>query len=220
MIVAALLAALLNYSVLRSRDDSVPIAVAAQDIPAGAPVNSDALRFTEARVDEDVLAALLTPERASRVDGWVATGMIAAGEPVRASDLRAPSAPQEQRAMSVPVEREHAVGGALRPGDRVDVIAVQEGIAAYVVTDAEVLAVPGAEPRGGLGALSGFSVTLAVDDDVALQLAQALRNGSLEIVRSTGSRAVRAEAAPAGTAGDGQTAPAGEEAAASQDAPQ
>jgi len=214
MIVAALVAALLNYSALRSRDDSVRIAVALHDIPAGAPVTAGALSFTDARVDEGVLATLLTPERAAGVEGWVATGMITAGEPLRGSDLRAPSAPQEHRAMSVPIDREHAVGGALRPGDRVDVIAVHDGVASYVVADAEVLAVPTPDARGGLGALSRFSVTLAVDEDVALRLAAALRSGSLDVVRSTGSRAVRATSDPGvatqpGAHGESESAPEG-----------
>lgn len=93
--------------------------------------------------------------------------------------------------MSVPIEPDHAVAGALRQGDRVDVIEVRDGIATYLVTDAEVLAVPGGEQRGGLGTLSRFSVTLAVDDVTALRLASALRSGSLDVVRSTGSRAVQ-----------------------------
>lgn len=190
MIVAALLAAVLNYSALRAGDHTVRVAVAARDILAGAPVTADALRFTDARLDDDVLATLLGQEQVSRVEGWIATGTIAAGEPLRVTDLRAPSAPQAQRAMSVPVDPEHAVAGALRRGDRVDVIAVRDGVASYLVTDAEVLAVPAAESRAGLGRLTGFSVTLAVDDEVALALAAALRTGSLDVVRSTGSRAV------------------------------
>lgn len=203
MIVAALVAALLNYSALRARDDSVRIAVAARDIPAGVPVGLDALRFVDARVDAEVLAALLGPEQAAGVDGWVAATTLAAGEPVRASDLRAPSAPEAQRAMSVPIDPEHAVGGALRRGDRVDVITVRDGAASYLVTDAEVLAVPDSGSRGGLGTLSRFSVTLAVDEEIALRLAEALRAGALEVVRSTGARAVPEDVAPA-AGGPGQ----------------
>lgn len=191
MLVAALLAAVLNYSVLRAGDTTARVAVALRDIPAGAPVALDSLRFTAAGVDDDLLATLVSPERAAEVDGWVAAAPIAAGEPLRASDLRRPSAPQDQRAMSVPIDPDHAVAGALRQGDRVDVIEVRDGSASYIVTDAQVLAVPTADQRGGLGGLNHFSVTLAVDDETALLLAAALRRGSLDLVRSTGSRAVR-----------------------------
>jgi len=197
MLVAALLAAVLNYSALRARDDTVRVAVAVRDLPAGAPVSLDAVRFTDARVDDDVLATLVGADRAAEIDGSVATGAIAAGEPLRASDLRPASAPEEQRAMSVPVDPERAVAGALRKGDRVDVIEVRDGTASYLVTDAEVLAVPAGDQRGGLGTLSRFSVTLAVDDVTALRLAAALSSGSLDVVRSTGSSAVQEALDPA-----------------------
>lgn len=193
MIVAALLAALLNYSALRARDDTVRVAVAAREIPAGAPLAAGDLRFADARLDDDVLATLLGSEQAAARDGWIATGTLAAGEPIRASDLRAPSAPEEQRAMSLPIDPEHAVAGAVRRGDRVDVIEVRDGVASYLVTDAEVLAVPATAPRGGIGRLGRFSITIAVDDEVALRLASALHTSALDVVRSTGSRAVRTE---------------------------
>lgn len=192
MIVAALLAALLNYSALRAGDDTVRVAVAARDIPPGASVTAEALRFVDARLDDAVVATLLGSGQVSATEGWIATGMIAAGEPLRASDLRAPSAPQAQRAMSVPIDPEHAVAGALRRGDRVDVIEVRDGVAGYLVTDAEVLAVPSMESRGALGSLQRFSITLAVNDEIALRLASALHTSSLDVVRSTGSRAVQA----------------------------
>lgn len=215
MVVTALVAAVLNYSVLRAHDEAVRVAVAAHAIPAGAPVTADALRFTDARVDDDVLATMLDPERAAGVDGWIATGPIAAGELVRASDLRSPSAPQAQRAMSLPIDPEHAVAGALRAGDRVDVIEVRDDVATYLLTDAEVLAVPASQPRGGLGALSHFSVTLAVDDDTALRLAVGLRSGALEVVRSTGSRAVRQDNAEAA----GEPAASGPESSSQPETP-
>lgn len=191
MVVAALLAVLLNYSVLRARDDTVRVAVAARDIPAGATVPAGALRFAPVRVDDDLLANLLEPADVAALDRWVSAGPLRAGEPVRASDVRLPSAPQSQRAMSLPVPVHHAVGGALRPGDRVDVIEVRDGDPTYVVTDAEVLDVPAAEQRG-IAALEQFSVTLAVDDRTALRLAAALRAGTLDVVRSTGASPVAA----------------------------
>lgn len=201
MVVAALVAAVLNYGVLRANDESTRVAVAVGAIPAGTPVTLDALRFTDARVDEDVRSTLLEPARAAQVDGWIATGPIAAGELVRARDLRAPSAPEAQRAMSLPIDPEHAVAGALRAGDRVDVIEVRDDVASYLLTNAEVLAVPPTQARGGLGALSRFSVTIAVDDETALRLAVGLRSGALDVVRSTGSDEVRHDSYPARPAG-------------------
>ncbi|MEX2619142.1 MAG: Flp pilus assembly protein CpaB [Egibacteraceae bacterium] len=224
MVVAALLAALLNFSALRARDDTVRIAVAAHEVPAGAPIAVGAVRFMDARLDEDVVATLLSPERAREVAGWIATHPIAPGEPIRASDLRAPAAPEAQRAMSLPIDPAHAVAGALRSGDRIDVIAVRDGAADYLVTDAAVLAVSGGGERGGLGGAQRYSVTLAVDEETALRLATALRTGELDVVRSTGSSAVQpapgGAAAPDGeTTGDGTGAPDGETAGDGTGAP-
>ncbi len=187
MLLAALLAGLLNYSLLRSRDTRVRVAVVADGLEAGAPLSSDGIRFVSLDADQAVLATLLQPAAVSGVEGWVATTTLASGELVRTSDLREPSAPGERRAMSIPVEPTHAVGGAIRAGDRVDVIAVRGGAASYVLTDAPVLATSGQSDRGALGGLAEFSVTLAVDDRSALRLAAAVHGDALEVVRSTGA---------------------------------
>ncbi|HWB70756.1 MAG TPA: RcpC/CpaB family pilus assembly protein [Egibacteraceae bacterium] len=192
MLLAGLLALVLNFSLLRARDASVRVAVAATPLHAGQPVAARSFAFTDVTVDDAQHATLLGPERLEAVQGWVAATEIAPGELIRLSDLRPPSAPAAQRAMSIPVEPEHAVGGDLRPGDRVDVIDVTDSGADYVVADAQVLAVARPDPGPGLGGLRTFSVTIAVDDQSALQLATAIRNQSLEIVRSTGATHVGA----------------------------
>lgn len=188
MLTAALAAVLLNYSVLRARDDTVRVAVASEALRAGNAVTASSFEFVDVRVDDKLAATLLTPEGLSEMEGWVATGGVPAGELVRATDLQAPSAPAAQRAMSLPVDPTHAVAGALEPGDRVDVIEVRDGTARYLVTATEVLAV-GDVARGGLEGLTGFSITLAVDDEAALRLAEALHDGALDVVRSTGAEA-------------------------------
>lgn len=188
MIVSGLLAFLLTFSLLRAREETTPVAVAARDIPAGTPVDARSFRFTEVRVEDDVLATLLRPGELEAVTGWVAASTIRAGDLVSRSDLRPAAAPGGLGAMSIPVEREHAVGGALAPGDRVDVIEVREGVARYLVQGAEVLAV-GSQDRGGFveGSIGTFSVTIAVDAQAALDIARAIREAGVEIVRTTGA---------------------------------
>ena len=193
VLVAGLLAALLNYAALRSGDHTVRVATAGRDVAAGEVLGDGALQFTDVRVDEGVLAGLLLPADAEGLTGHVAAAALAEGDLVRRNDLRAPSAPQAQRAMSLPVEVQHAAGGALVAGDRIDVITVAAGRAAYVVTDAEVLAVPQAATRPGLVGAGSYFVTIAVDDATALDLAEALRgDGGMELVRSTGAEAATA----------------------------
>lgn len=198
MIVSGLLAFLLAFSLLRTREVTFQVAVAARDIPAGSPVDSGAFRFAEIRAGGDLLATLIQPGEMAEVSGWITTATIRSGDLVARTDLLPPAASSGLAAMSIPIEREHAVGGALKPGDRVDVIEVREGQARYIVRGAEILAVGPTGTGGGLVAESvgTFSVTLAVDPDTALAIASAIRDAGMELVRSTGV-AVPAAPAPA-----------------------
>jgi hypothetical protein len=73
----------------------------------------------------------------------------------------------------------------------VDVISLTDGSARFVATD--LLVVSHAEPEStGLGATSYF-VTVALDADQALALAEAIGAGSVELVRSTGASPVVGE---------------------------
>ncbi len=189
---AALTAVVANYAALRSLDATVPVVTAVEAVTAGAAVGAEAFAVTEVRAPDALLATLVTPAELDELVGHVAVHDLEPGDPLRASDLRRPAAPDGSRAMSLPIPAEHAVGGRLVAGDRVDVIAVRDGRAAYLVTAAPVLAVPDGDVRAGLGALQAFAVTLAVDDAEALRLAAALRTGDLEVIRSTGAPPVAA----------------------------
>jgi Flp pilus assembly protein CpaB len=156
-----------------------------------------------------LVATLVSADDLSRLDGHVAATTLRPGELLRRSDLQPAAAPAAQRAMSLPVAPEHAVGGRLSAGDRVDVIEVRDGVAAYLVTDAEVLDVPDSDARGGLAGLRSFSVTLAVDAETALRLALAQHHGDLHLVRSTG--AATADIERVGDAGTPPAEPTDEE---------
>ncbi len=188
MLVAGCLAAVLNYGLLRGADATRQVAVAAVDLHPGDRLSADAVRLVEVPADTS-LPGLLTPGDVAALEGGVLSTRVVAGEPVRAGDLREEAATDGLRAMSIPIESGHAVDGALRAGDRVDVIEVGEGGARYLATDLEVLGVTDAE-GGALGGIGGFAVTVAVDAPTALDLAAALRNEALEIVRSTGAAPV------------------------------
>jgi hypothetical protein len=88
--------------------------------------------------------------------------------------------------MSLPVPVEHAAGGALVAGDRVDVIAVTDGVAGFVATDLEVISVSDIG-SGAIGTISSHHVVVNVGPEQALRLAEALAAGSVEIVRATGA---------------------------------
>ena len=185
MIVAGLLAFLVNLSFLRSVDDRTLVAVAARDMPAGSRVSAADFHLVPVGAEGALLERLVTEDRLEDLEGFLGQD-IEAGGLVELADVVASAAPDGLRAMSIPIDSEHAVGGALRAGDVVDVIAVEDGTAGYVLIGARVLAVAG-QASGPLGTSRGFYVTLALGSEEALLLAEALAEGSVEVVRSTGA---------------------------------
>jgi hypothetical protein len=75
------------------------------------------------------------------------------------------------------------VGGDLRTGDRVDVIAVEDGVARYVATGLPVITSGGGE---GLDENS-WSLTVSVDERDALALARAMVDAEVAVTRATGA---------------------------------
>ena len=183
MIAAGLSALLLNLLILRGQDETVPAAVAARSLPAGA-------RLAERDLDQVRIAAggplsrrALTPEAAA---GLVDTALIRdveAGAPLFPDDFR-PQVPAPGRAMSIPVPPGRAVAADLRPGDRVDVVAAERGGGRFAALGVEVLSI--AEEGGGLGS-GELNVIVAVDGTDALSVATALAAGEVFLVRSTGA---------------------------------
>lgn len=189
MVVAGILAAVANVALLRGADARTTVAVLARDVVPGTPLDAVELRWQDVPADDAVTALLLTRDRLDEVAGQVVTTALAAGTALRRSDLAPAAAPGGLRAMSLPVDPAHAVGGQLTVGDRVDVIAVTDDEPRYVVAGAAVLAV-GTSGGGALDLGAGsFSLTIAVDADTALDLATALAGEGLEVVRSTGAAA-------------------------------
>lgn len=204
MVAAALLAAVANIAVIRSAEDTVPILVLAEDAVAGTPAGELTLRSAEVTLEATTLATLVLPADRDGLRGRVLAADVAAGSPLRWSDVPERAAPDGLRRMSLPLLREQAVGGAISRGDAVDVIQVVDGDARYVVGGAEVLDVA-APADTTLGGLATFYISIAVDPDTALCLARAIDAGQLSVVLSTGQEAV--EGAPCAPATRADLAP-------------
>ena len=201
MVLAGLLAFLLVLVVLRERGESIQIAVTSQQIDAGTSLQESDVRYTAlGNADEQLLDAFLTPGEVAAVidEGWIATRTIAEGVALSAADFRPETVVSELRAMSLPVASAHAVNGAIVAGDRIDIIAVDRGVAEYVAVDVEVIAVsaPTSSTR------SGFALTVAVDSATSLRLAVAINAAAIEVVRSTGASAADADATYPPPSGD------------------
>lgn len=184
VVLVGLAAFALNLSLLNAKAATQPVAVAAVDLPAGRHITAADLQYSSIQAPASLVATLVGRDDAAGIEGFVLSKAIGAGDLITRSDLRPPGAPSELRAFSIALPPERAVAGALLAGDRVDVVAADDGAAAYLAGGLEVLAVTGGE--GGIG-LSSFSVTVAADSETILRLAAALEASTVSLVRSTGA---------------------------------
>jgi Flp pilus assembly protein CpaB len=188
MLLAAALAFATNLMVLRSHDQTRAVVTASSDLVEGRPVGRTDFRSVEVDVDDDLFARMVPWIDVDALVGLVPARAIAQGDLIRPDDLRSAAAADGLRAMSIPIEPEHAVGGDLVAGDRVDLILVGEEGAGYVLVDAEVLSVS-SDDRGALS-VGAFFVVVAVEADLALDVAAAIQDGRIEVIRSTGAEPV------------------------------
>lgn len=187
--VVVVLAFLLNFLALQDRRETTMVAVADRALVAGSVLSVSDLRFVPIPADFEGMPHLLSEDAASEYEGWVIRRSVTEGEVLGPALVVDPGAAPGLRSMSIPVAVEHAVGGSLVAGDRVDFISVDDQSPFYVAVDVEVLDVSVAD-RGSLGGLGDYHIVVAVDADQALALAAAIDSGSIEVVRSTGAVAV------------------------------
>lgn len=187
--VVVILAFVLNLLVLQDRDATTLVAVADQRLVAGTPIEPSSLRLVPVDSGFEALPNLVTDQDLAGFHDWVLSRSIPEGGLIDRTALVEPGEGASLRSMSLPVPAEHAAGGALVEGDRVDVISVIEGEARFVAVDLEVVAVSD-RASGAIGSISEFHVVVGVTAEQALDLARALDAGSIEVVRSTGADAI------------------------------
>lgn len=185
MILAGLLALLLNLAFLRSGDDVLRVVIAARDLAAGEELLVASFEIAEVGDIDSISGGLLTEPQAESLVGSRLARAVARGEPLRPSDLRPATAAPGLREMSIDIDSLRAVGDRLKAGDLVDVIATVDDEARYVVTGIEVIEILGTS--SSFGGSGEFAVVVAVDDGQALEIAAAMSAGSLDLVRSTGA---------------------------------
>ncbi|MFL1466701.1 Flp pilus assembly protein CpaB [Marinobacter sp. HN1S83] len=158
-----------------SSSDPVPDALRADDAPFGQPIKTS----------------------------------LAAGQMLTAANLRTDSVletlvPQDHQAMAIGVDEVSGVGGLLRPGDRVDVIASfrrsdnDKPAALKLLGNVLVLAVKGVPYNGEAGedndSRRNNTVVLSVPEDKVSRLLLASSEGSLRLVAVSPKREVASEA--------------------------
>ena len=167
------------------------VLVAARELPAGTVLHAGDLRSAGLAGDRQVLASVVPAQQLSGVLGMRLASPVAAGLPLPRTALATRALVPAAFTVAVPFL--HALGGGLRPGDRVTVLATFEAASGGAQTRAisrnlEVLAV-GAPPSGLEQASATVSVTLQLPDpSVASELALASEAGKIDLLRE-GTRA-------------------------------
>jgi Flp pilus assembly protein CpaB len=189
---AALLAFGFNYLALQNRGATTMVAIADAPIAEGTAFASELVRLVPIPSDFEGLEHVIVAEDLTRVEGWIVNRSVTEGELIGRSMVIEPGTGDGLRTMSIPVTVEHAAGGTLVVGDRVDVISLVGDEPEFVAVDLEVVGI--AEmAQGGLSGVGPYFIVVAVTSGDALALAKAIDDGSIEIVRSTGAGAVAAD---------------------------
>lgn len=174
---------------------TVPVLVAARDLPSDHPLAAG--DFVRAEV-------ALPPELMSRyalgshdLEGVALIRPVAKGELIALSGVARGSYVDEGRAMTIPITAEHAVGGDLQPGDRVDIFATFDSgdVRARTVPVAQSVEIINPVEAGGLvtGEASVIGVTVAVTPQQAAELTFAIRSAELDVVRMEDAATTRVD---------------------------
>jgi Flp pilus assembly protein CpaB len=186
MILSGLLAAAIFLFATAQSGSKTSITVITKHIDPGQTITPEFLGEQGVSVDKAQLDRMVRFDTRSQYTGFVATAALEPGDILMKSMVIRPAADNGGRAMSIAVDKAHAVNGDLKAGDRVDVIDATTTPAAYVVQNIEVLVVNNSND-GAIGASSSFSIAVSVDSEQAARLSTTIKGGKFDVVRSTGA---------------------------------
>jgi Flp pilus assembly protein CpaB len=168
--------------------DTVSVWAAASDLPRDIALGESDLVAVEVKLPPKLLARYLPVSE--NIQGEVLTRSIDAGELVPSGGVATGAGDSPGRAMTIPVSPEHALGGSLAPGDRVDVLATFDAgdvraRTVPLVSDVEIIETVVA---GGLvtGEEAVTGVTVAVAPKEAARLVFAIRTADIDLIRVEG----------------------------------
>jgi Flp pilus assembly protein CpaB len=191
LVVGLLLVALSVLGGLRiasTADDTVAVYAATRDLPADHVLTRDDVRVTRIEASDTVIDGLVSARHAPPT-GRVLRFPIAEGGLLAGASVGGAHAGADGREITVPIGADHALGGALAPGDRVDVLGsfdkgTELAKTLTVAKSAQVVDVVSSDGLFGQrdGELS--AITLSVKPDDVVLVAFALRNGEVDVVRA------------------------------------
>ncbi len=179
-----LLAVFGGATVIRHANTRTDVLVVARPVSPGQVLTDGDLRVAEVGLDPSMQGVVPASDQAA-VTGRVAGQPLRPGELLSRYDLASSSIPRGFVAMSIPAKPEQAVGGELRSGDHVAVIATYgagqpQARTATILPDVVVHSVgPESDFGGGNAALV---ITLLVPQGSEEQLAAARAGANLDVV--------------------------------------
>ena len=153
----------------------VEVLVAEAPLPPGTRLGDLALAV---RLMTPSPGLVLADQAASFADHSLAAS-LSPGDPILASLLIAPPADRPDVA-ALTLDAAHAVQGDLVAGDRIDVYVSRMGVTELLAPDVLVLAAT--TGSGGLGG-SDVSLLVAVDQELAMALVEAVHTAEIDLVR-------------------------------------
>jgi Flp pilus assembly protein CpaB len=182
------------WSVYSATTARTPVLIAAHDLQAGTVLQASDLSTAELAGDAGTIASLVSERDLETVIGRELGALVPQGTPLtRASVAPAGTGPT---AFTLVVPALRALGGSLRPGDRVTVLATFDsgsGAQARAIARGLRVLTIGAAPDGLAPASTTVPVTVALPDpSVSAALALANSGGKIDLLRES----ERSRAAP------------------------
>lgn|ERR671918_73961 len=181
------LAFLAGLRVLQTADSTVAVWSAARDLAPHTTLGPADVELVNVGLSGDMLARY---ETGADPSGAVLTRPVRAGEMIPAGALSTTPSATAARSMTIPVTPEHANGGQLQSGDRVDVVATfnagdERAKSVMLLSGAEVLDVVTA---GGLvvNEQSAVGVTILISPEDGIRVAYAIRSAAIDLLKVTG----------------------------------
>lgn len=176
--------------------DTRTVLVATHDLPAGSTLQPSDVAVARVRVDDSIYQAAIPASDLSGLIGKQITEPIHADQLLARAQLSTrPGLKSDQLALTIAISPDSAVGGALRPGDQVEVLlttdkgkpearttVVLPRVTVYDVGYAEHVGAVNVDTASSAAKLGSMrSLTLVVSADQAVQLAQAKWAGELDV---------------------------------------
>jgi Flp pilus assembly protein CpaB len=184
MVIGAILAAVaaLGVLMLTKPPERTPVLVAGSDLVAGRPLGGLDIQIRYV----DSSTGLVVGDSVGDLEAWSLRVPLAEGEPLVVSLLQPPELVASPNVIALSLASQNAVLGRLVAGDKVDVyVTSRGGIASESTTEllaSNVYVVETVVPESSIDR-GRVNVLLAVDDDLAAELASASHTGEIDLVR-------------------------------------